>query len=153
MEAQRRSLMGGAGASVAALALPDRPTEHLSDFLSRRASGLANERITLGEIAEMLGERSIGALLLLLALPMTLPVPAPGLSIIFGLPMILVAAQLALRRRHVWLPGALARRDLGRVDFLRLIQQLLPGLRRLERVWCDLARLGLPETGPRFRSA
>jgi hypothetical protein len=133
MEAQRRSLMG-AGDSAGAHALPDRPAEHLSNFLSRRASGLANERITLGEIAEMLGERSIGALLLLLALPMTLPVPTPGLSIIFGLPMIVVAAQLALRRRHVWLPGTLARRALGRADFLRLIEHLRPALRRLERV-------------------
>jgi hypothetical protein len=124
----------GAGEFAGAFTLPDRHTEHLSDFLSRHTSTFTNERITLGEIAEVLGERSIGALLLLLALPMALPLPTPGLSIIFGLPMVVVAAQLALRRRHAWLPDILARRDLGRADFLKLIERLLPALRRLERV-------------------
>src|SRR5262249_41819239 len=122
------------GDFVGVFALLNPSTEHLSDFLSRRALTLANERITLGDIAEMLGDRSIGALLLFLALPMAVPVPTPGLSVIFGVPMSVVAAQLALGRQRAWLPSIFARRHLARADFLKLLDRLLPALRRLERV-------------------
>ena len=46
----------------------------------------------------------IGALLLILALPMWLPIPAPGISVAFGVPLILVSAQLLVGRRFAWLP-------------------------------------------------
>jgi hypothetical protein len=50
--------------------------------------------VSLADIAEFLGARSIGAWLLILALPMVLPVSAPGISILFGMPLMMISAQL-----------------------------------------------------------
>ncbi len=106
----------------------------LSDLLFRQAATLTGERVTLGDMAEFLGDRSIGGLLLVLALPMALPVPAPGLSVLFGVPMIVISAQLALGYRRAWLPARLARRSVPRSTFETIVARILPTLRRLERI-------------------
>jgi hypothetical protein len=85
-------------------------------------------------MAEFLGDRSIGGLLLVLALPMALPIPAPGISVLFGVPMIVISAQLALGYRKAWLPARLARRSVPRSAFLTIVDRILPTLRRLERI-------------------
>jgi len=107
--------------------------ECLSDLLERRALTMARDKILVGDMLELLGERSIGGMLLLLSLPMALPVPVPGLSVTFGASMMIVAAQLAVGRRHAWLPRILARRPLGTVAFRKFIEHAIPLLRRLER--------------------
>jgi hypothetical protein len=51
-------------------------------------------------IMRFMGRRSIGGYLLFLAVPMALPIPAPGLSVLFAVPVILVSAQRLLGRRR-----------------------------------------------------
>lgn len=114
--------------------------DQLSDLLTRQAAMVTGERVTLGEMAKFLGERSIGGLLLVLALPMAVPVPAPGLSVLFGVPLIVISAQLALGYRGAWLPARLARRSVPRSTFLTIIDRTLPSLRRLERIVRPRAR-------------
>ena len=53
----------------------------LSQLLAEHARTVSGERVSLADIADFLGPRSIGAWLLILALPMVLPVPMPGISI------------------------------------------------------------------------
>ena len=101
---------------------------------------VTSDRVTLGELAEFLGDRSIGGLLLVLALPMALPVPAPGLSVLFGVPLIVISVQLALGYRRAWLPARLARRSVSRSTFLTIIDRILPTLRRIERIVRPRAR-------------
>jgi hypothetical protein len=108
--------------------------DRFSEILARHAATVPGDRVELGTIARLMGRRSIGALLLFLALPMALPIPAPGLSVLFGVPMILVSAQLLLGRRRAWLPARLARRSVSRSDFTGYVQRALPLLRRLERM-------------------
>jgi hypothetical protein len=112
----------------------DRKGEHLSDVLALLATTLTVERVELGMLSACLGRRSIGALLLILALPMALPIPAPGVSIVFGVPLILISAQLLLGRRCAWLPARLARRSMTRADFVAFVERALPALRALERI-------------------
>jgi hypothetical protein len=107
---------------------------HLSDALARFAATIDKERVDLGAIIHVMGRRSIGALLLVFALPMALPVPAPGVSVIFGVPLVLISAQLLLGRRHAWLPARLVRRSVSRADFVAFVDRALPTLRVLERV-------------------
>ena len=52
-----------------------------------------SERVSLADIAEFLGALSIGAWLLILALPMVLPLSAPGISILFGVPLMTISAN------------------------------------------------------------
>jgi hypothetical protein len=85
-------------------------------------------------MAEFLGDPSIGGLLPVLALPTALPVAAVGISVVFGVPMIVISAQLALGYRRAWLPTRLARRSVPRSTFLTIVNRILPTLRRLERI-------------------
>jgi hypothetical protein len=108
--------------------------EQFSAVLARFAAEGSGERLDLAAVNRFLGRRSLAAMLLFLALPMALPIPAPGVSVVFGLPLILVSAQLLCGRRTAWLPARLARRSIARSDFADLVARLLPLLRRLEHV-------------------
>jgi hypothetical protein len=68
--------------------------------------------------------------LLILALPIVLPVSAPGISILFGVPLMTISAQLMLGYGRAWIPGPLdrARRLRGHGG------SALPVLRRFERM-------------------
>lgn len=106
----------------------------LSTLLEQRVQNLDGERISIGVMLQLLDDRSIWALLLLLALPMALPIPAPGLSVPFGACMVLISVQLALGRHYAWLPRSLVRRSVDKAAFARLLHGMLPTLRRLEKI-------------------
>ncbi len=124
----------GMGMSIAG---PD-PKQHearrLSKLLADHVRSLTGDRVSLGDIANFLGTRSIGAWLLVLALPMVLPVPAPGISVLFGVPLIILSVQLMLGYRRAWIPGPLARRSIARADYGAMVDRMLPSLRRFERM-------------------
>lgn len=88
----------------------------------------------IGTIIGLMGRRSMGMALLLLALPMALPIPTPGLSVLFGVPLILISAQMLLGRRTIWLPAAIAGKSVRRSDFLAILNRALPLLHRLEAI-------------------
>jgi hypothetical protein len=115
------------------------PRHHFSDALRILGKAATNERVELSTIIQYTGRRSIGVMLLILALPMVIPIPAAGISVLFGIPLILVSAQLSLARRQMWLPGRLARLSMKRNDLLAIIEATLPILRRLE--WLVRPRL------------
>jgi hypothetical protein len=106
----------------------------LSELLAEHARTVSGERVSLADVADFLGTRSIGAWLLLLALPMVLPVPAPGISVLFGVPLMIISVQLALGGRRAWLPAFILRRSLARADYLVLVARMQPAVERFERV-------------------
>ena len=93
--------------------------DRLSDLLKRQAAIVTSEHVTLSDMAD--GDRSIAGLLLILALPMALPVPIPGISVLFGVPLIVISAQFALGYRRAWLPARLAQRSVSRAAFLAIV--------------------------------
>lgn len=102
----------------------------LTDF----AAGWQGERVRLRDIVDVLEDRAYGLLLLLLAAPNILPNPIPGVSGILGVPLVLVAAQLALGRPHPWFPRVLAERSLDAAHFRTMADKIAPWLRRMERL-------------------
>lgn len=114
-----------------------------SAVLCRLLDGLvtarAGRRITLGEVQEALGGRSLAALLLLVASPTILPLP-PGTTTITGVPLILLSVQMMLGYRHARLPGWMARRGMEG----RLFAGVLPRLARFEATAMRLLRPRLP---------
>ena len=82
----------------------------LSELLAEHARIVSDERVSLADIANFLGTRSIGAWLLILSLPMVLPVPMPGILVLFGVHLMIISAQLAVGGRQVWLPAFILRR-------------------------------------------
>jgi hypothetical protein len=117
--------------------VPD-PGQHdargLSELLAEHARTVSSERVSLADIADFLGTRSIGAWLLILALPMVLPVPAPGISVLFGVPLMMISVQLTLGRRRAWLPAFILRQSMARVDYMALMARMQPAVERFERI-------------------
>jgi hypothetical protein len=101
--------------------------------LLRLFASSPRERIAIAELMDGFGERSFGAAMLLLALPNMVPLP-PGASTIFGLPLVLIAAQMALGRRTIWLPNSIRRRSIATTLFSRMVNATRPHLRRAERL-------------------
>ena len=104
----------------------------LGDILAEISQG-SDPDIRLGELIEAIGDRGHGLLIAAFALPNVLPIYLPGLSAVFGLPLIFVALQLVLGRHRLWLPRALLRRSVSRALIARLAVALAPWLARLER--------------------
>jgi hypothetical protein len=104
----------------------------LSTELQRLAQD-GGGRIEVVRLLAVFGDRGFGALLFILAVPNLVLLP-PGASALFGAPLMLVAAQLALGRKTVWLPQAIRQRSFDRNVFQKAVEHARPWLRRAERL-------------------
>ena len=86
------------------------PDTHLSKELLALLHGLEGKDITIGGLLDHIGDRGFGLLLLVLALPAALPIPAPGYATPFGVLMVILGAQMVLGRTAPSIPGFFARR-------------------------------------------
>jgi hypothetical protein len=92
------------------------------------------ERISLGDLVDGLGHHAFGLLLMLLAIPNSIPVPGvPGVSTLFGLPMMLFALQLSFGMPRPWLPQYLRKKTLPRIDLIHLLERAQPYVAKVER--------------------
>ena len=119
-------------ASVWLMRRPHRHAEKLSDILDGLAAPQTGS-VSMTDVIATVGERSFGALLVLLAIPNLFAAVIPGLSIVMGLPLMLLSLQLIVAARKPWLPRRLARLEIRRSDLRRLADKVGPHLRRLER--------------------
>lgn len=107
----------------------------LSSLLLAFAANFTAERVRVRDITESLGQRSFGFILLIFALPNSLPMLGiPGVSTITGLPLLLVAVQMALGHNRVYLPRWIADSSLATADFQNLVNKVAPWLRRIEKL-------------------
>jgi len=95
---------------------------------------LNGEAISIKDLSAQLGERGFGLMLLLFALPNTIPLPIPGISTITSLPLIFFATQLFFGKERIWLPLWLADRQIPMSKLRPLIQKSLPWIIKLEKV-------------------
>jgi hypothetical protein len=88
---------------------------------------------TLGSLIELFGEKSFAIVfVLLLAIP-ALPLPTGGATHVFEAIAMLLALELIVGRRAIWLPKRLCRRDLSRLAEGKLANALLRQVRWFER--------------------
>jgi hypothetical protein len=120
---------------------PGAPPQRVSDLLQLLSRTWPHERVSLGDVIRLLGDRGYGVLMFVLALPGAVP----GLSSIAAIPLALVAVQLAIGLPRPWLPRFLAARSLSRTDFARMVERVEPYLMRIERL---LRPRFAPLTGP-----
>ncbi|MDM7459422.1 MAG: exopolysaccharide biosynthesis protein [Paracoccus sp. (in: a-proteobacteria)] len=113
-----------------------RKPRRLSDILQKIADAPAtpDERISLGHLIEGFGNRAFGALLFIFAVPVALPIKIPGISAVLGAPLLFLSWQLMCGREQPWLPQVMRSRSFLRVDFARMLQRVLPSIRRVERL-------------------
>jgi hypothetical protein len=122
------------------LGSPEARHPALSELLAQIAADETRDRVFLGDLLAVAGDRAFGALMFVFALPNVVPTP-PGTSAALGLPLVLLAFQLLCGRRTPWLPRTITARSIARADFAALISRTAPLLRRFEHVLKP--RLGL----------
>ena len=102
----------------------------LSAILEDVAAG-SHPEVSVAELTERFGGRALGALIMVFAIICMLPLP-PGATTVFGLPLVLLAPQLAAGARAPWLPAKLRNRAMATRDFSAGLARVMPWLKRLE---------------------
>lgn len=126
----------------------------LSQELEGFRATLNAQDSTLGALLDHIQGKGFGLLLLILALPAALPVPAPGYATPFGLLMAFLGFQMLLGKTNPWLPERIRTKKLKfkTVDFavrnsgkiLHLVEWIVrPRLSRLARNRAFLALVAL----------
>lgn len=83
----------------------------ITDLVGRVRKGAEGDKVSVGQIAEALGQDSLPPNLMIPAFAVASPLSGvPLFSSICGLLIALVSAQMLIGRDHVWLPGFLMRR-------------------------------------------
>jgi hypothetical protein len=104
--------------------------QRLSDELERWLGG--DEPKTIGSLIDVFEEKSFAVLfVLLLALP-ALPLPTGGVTHVFEVIAMLLALELIVGRRRVWLPDRWRQREIGPDTRRRFSEKLLPRIRWIE---------------------
>jgi hypothetical protein len=89
--------------------------------------------VSVAAIRDALGDRSFAALLVIFSALNLLPLP-PGTSVVLGIPIVIVAAQMVLGRRTAWLPARLLAKSIPLDRFRAGSDRIVPLLQRLERL-------------------
>lgn len=130
------------------------PDTRLSQELQAFLEQLDEKDCTVQEVVDLVGERGFGLLLLILALPAALPLPAPGYATPFGVLMVVLGFQMLRGRQSPWVPGFIANRmvpySLMRFSVrngtfpLKVVEFLVrPRLRKLSRNRAFLGGVGV----------
>jgi hypothetical protein len=105
--------------------------EAFSEVLERWASTEGTK--TVGDLGAVLAEKSFAVtILFLMALP-ALPLPTGGISHLFEAITVVVAGQMVLGRRSLWLPARWQRRTLGSAILDKAVPFIVRGTRWFER--------------------
>ena len=102
----------------------------LGDFIET----LHADRITLEDIIAALGDRGLGVLIALFAIPNIIPSTVPFGNVATGLPVIFLAVHLMAGWPRLVLPGFLAKRTLGAKSLKAFTPKLATVLSRIERL-------------------
>lgn len=119
-------------AGIVREAAPKKRRMRTSRILRQIADNKASERVSIRTLLDTLGDRAIGALMLVFAFPNVIPTP-PGTSAILGAPLVFLAAQLTFGMKP-WLPALIADRSMSREDFARIVDKAHPWLTWAERL-------------------
>jgi hypothetical protein len=105
--------------------------EKVSDQLERWLKGDGEK--TLGGLIDVFGEGSFAIIFVLLMAVPALPLPTGGVTHVFEVITMLLALELIIGRRTVWLPDRWRRLDLAGETRQKFINTLLRRIRWLER--------------------
>jgi hypothetical protein len=105
--------------------------DRLSDQLAGWLRG--DEPKTIGSLIDVFEEKSFAVLFVLLLAVPALPLPTGGVTHVFEVIATLLALELIVGRRNVWLPERWRQRDISPEMRERFSEKLLPRIRWIER--------------------
>jgi hypothetical protein len=106
---------------------PPRVSDELEQWLA------GDEQKTLGGLIDVFGEGSFAIVFVLLMAVPALPLPTGGVTHVFEVITMLLALELIVGRRKVWLPQRFGDIELGGPKREKFIATLLKRIRTLER--------------------
>lgn len=106
-------------------------SERFSDELERWLR--SDKAKTLGAMNDVFAEKALAVTILLLMFVPALPLPTGGVTHVFELITVLLAAQMVLGRRTIWLPERWRRRELGAAKTEKAILFIVRRVRQVER--------------------
>jgi hypothetical protein len=109
---------------------PARTSQVLADFIASLDTG----RVSLEDIIAALGDRGLGVLIALFAVPNIFPSTVPFGNVITGVPVILLAVHLMLGWPRLVLPDFLARRTVGTASLKLFAPRVIAVLARIENL-------------------
>ena len=105
----------------------------ISYLLQRLVKTHKEGLLTYKTLVKAMGEQAYGLIIILFALPSALPISAlPGVSFIFGLPIIFIAVHIIMARPSLWLPVVLARQRIEAEKLANIVHRTTPYLKRIE---------------------
>ncbi|KAF2281818.1 hypothetical protein GH714_042642 [Hevea brasiliensis] len=106
----------------------------VSDLLEEVSVQGDADRVTLYELKMTLRDRGFGVLMLLFALPLSIPIPVPpGYTTVLSIPLLLFSAQMLMGFSTPWLPAFLEKRSFKREFLATVIERTSPILKGMER--------------------
>jgi hypothetical protein len=93
----------------------------------------SDETKTLGALSDVFAEKSFAVTILLLMFVPALPLPTGGISHVFEAITVVLAVQMVLGRRTIWLPERWQGRELGPTTTDRAIPFMVRRIRLVER--------------------
>ena len=94
----------------------------------------SDEPKTLGSMNDRFAEEGFAVSIMMLMLLPALPLPTGGVTHVFELITLLLAGQMVIGRRTVWLPERFKRRELGSLTTDRAIPVVARWIGRVERI-------------------
>ena len=88
---------------------------------------------SLGALGDVFAEKSFAVLIVLLMVVAATPIPTGGITLVFQLSAVVVAAQMVLGRQTIWLPARWRQRELGATTTGKAIPFLVRRVRWLEK--------------------
>lgn len=91
--------------------------------------------LTFQSILQMFGDRTFGVAFLFFALPGALPLSIiPGVSVLFGVPIMIFAIQMVLAGKTLWLPNKVANQVVSHDKVAKIIYAAKPYLIKVEKL-------------------
>lgn len=119
--------------------------EQLLDRLDEAREG--QEQVSMERLMDTIGRRSFGPLLLLIGIILVSPLSGiPGLPSTMGVAVFLLSLQMLLRRKRIWLPEWILRRNISQEKFARAARWMRRPARFIDRLLRE--RLSFLVDGP-----
>lgn len=103
------------------------------DEIAAKGDHGAERDITMGDVLDAVGRRSYGPLLLVAGLIAVSPITViPGMSWVVAGLVFVIAGQMAVGRRRIWLPPAALKAAFPRQALLKGLEKIRPWARRVD---------------------
>ena len=114
------------------------PFDDILDTLERHGT---DGRVSVGTIQDEIGDKALGAFLVLPALLEITPIGSvPGVPTLLATVIVIVAAQVLIGREHLWLPGVIERRSVTGEALCAAVGVLRKPARFIDRTFHDRLR-------------